>query len=95
MTTVYRFFVRSLDLLLKTDNERVLMSERIQSVKIMRRILFVAPQHFSVTLARPLISVALGPLEETDRLLKACLALLCELCKVFDRVVNCSELLNT
>lgn len=72
---------RSLDLLLKTDNERVLMSERIQSLKMMRHILSVAPQHFSAILVRPLISVALRPIEETDRLLKACIAVLCELCE--------------
>ncbi|XP_065214421.1 rapamycin-insensitive companion of mTOR isoform X2 [Planococcus citri] len=71
---------RSLDLLLKTDNERVLMSERIQSLKMMRHILFLAPQHFNATLVRPLVSVALRPIEETDRLLKACLAVLCEIC---------------
>lgn len=76
---------RSLDLLLKTDNERVLMSERIQSLKMMRHILSVAPQHFSAILVRPLISVALRPIEETDRLLKACIAVLCELC-----ILNCA-----
>lgn len=66
--------------MLKSDNERVLMSERIQSLKMMRHILFIAPQHFSYILVRPLISVALRPVEETDRLLKACLAVLCEIC---------------
>lgn len=57
------------------------MSERIQSLKMMRHILSIAPQHFSIILGRPLISVVLRPVEETDRLLKACLAVLCELCK--------------
>lgn len=79
-------FYRSLDLLLKTDNERVLMSERIQSLKMMRHILAIAPQHFSEILVRPLVSVALKPIEETDRLLKACLAVLCELCKFRESV---------
>lgn len=68
-------------MLLKTDNERVLMSERIQALKMMRHILFVAPQHFSLALVRPLVSVVLRPVEETDRLLKACIATMCELCK--------------
>jgi hypothetical protein len=79
------FRFRSLDLLLKTDNERVLMSERIQALKMMRHILSIAPQHFSPTLVRPLVSVALRPVEETDRLLKACIAILCELCMYLER----------
>ncbi|KAK3927944.1 Rapamycin-insensitive companion of mTOR [Frankliniella fusca] len=65
---------RSLDLTLRND------LERIQSIRIMRRILAISPSHFPVSLLRCLISLANGAAEANDRMLRASLAVLCEIC---------------
>lgn len=65
---------RSLDLALRND------LERIQAIRIMRRILAISPSHFPVSLLRCLVSLANGAAEANDRMLRASLAVLCEIC---------------
>lgn len=63
---------RSLDLLLKNEEERV------QALKLVRRMLLIAPDLISPVIVRCL--VALGECDRTeDRLIRAVLATLCEL----------------
>ncbi|KAI4461161.1 cytosolic regulator pianissimo [Holotrichia oblita] len=65
---------RSFDLLLKNE------IERIEAMKLIRKVLFLSPSNFDVTMSRSLVSLANGGIEEKDRLLRATLATLCELC---------------
>ncbi|XP_034242434.1 rapamycin-insensitive companion of mTOR [Thrips palmi] len=65
---------RSLDLALKND------LERIQAMRIMRRFLAISPSNFPVSLLRCLISLANGATEANDRMLRASLAVLSEIC---------------
>ncbi|XP_017771831.1 PREDICTED: rapamycin-insensitive companion of mTOR isoform X1 [Nicrophorus vespilloides] len=65
--------VRSLDLAIKYD------IERIEAIKLIRRVLLIAPNLFDKVLARCLVSLANGGVEEKDRLLRVCLAALSEL----------------
>lgn len=64
---------RSLDLMLKND------VERIEAMKLIRKILLLSPTNFHVALARSLVALANGVVEEKDRMLRICLATLCEL----------------
>lgn len=74
---VPNFISRSLDLVLKNDIERT------EAMKIMRKILLTSPTNFHMAMARSLVSLANGGIEEKDRMLRACLAILCELGKLF------------
>lgn len=65
---------RSLDLALRND------LERIQAVRFMRRLLSVSPSNFPVSLLRCLIALGNGAAEANDRMLRASLAVLCEIC---------------
>lgn len=51
------FIARSMDI--NIHNEM----ERIQALRLLRRILVLAPKHFSPTLARSLISITRGGME--------------------------------
>jgi rapamycin-insensitive companion of mTOR len=64
---------RSLDLVLKND------VERIEAMKLIRKILMLSPSNFHIALGRSLVSLANGVVEERDRMLRICLATLCEL----------------
>ncbi|KAL3268353.1 hypothetical protein HHI36_007469 [Cryptolaemus montrouzieri] len=64
---------RCLDLSLKND------SERLEAMKLIRRVLLLSPSNFHNSLARCLISLANGGIEEKDRMIRICLATLCEL----------------
>lgn len=64
---------RSMDLNLRNE------IERIQALRLVRRILLLAPNHFSPALARSLISLTNGGIEEKDPIFRAFLAALCEL----------------
>lgn len=64
---------RSLDIVLRNE------LERIQALKVIRSILVLNPEKFEKCLARSLVSLANGVTEEKDRMLRACLAALCEL----------------
>ncbi|KAK9696755.1 Rapamycin-insensitive companion of mTOR, middle domain [Popillia japonica] len=65
---------RSFDLLLKNE------IERIEAMKLIRKVLFLSPSNFDITMSRSLVSLANGGIEEKDRLLRATLATLSELC---------------
>ncbi|XP_015189227.1 PREDICTED: rapamycin-insensitive companion of mTOR [Polistes dominula] len=70
----YPYFVaRSMDVNLRNEMERV------QALRLVRRILALAPKHFSPVLARSLISLTNGGIEERDRAFRVFLATLCEL----------------
>ncbi|KAJ8979985.1 hypothetical protein NQ317_016648 [Molorchus minor] len=64
---------RSLDLILKND------MERIEAIKLMRKILIISPSQFSMSMARSLVSLANEGTEAKDRMLRICLATLSEL----------------
>lgn len=64
---------RSMDLNLRNE------IERIQALRLVRRILLLAPKHFSPALARSLISLTNSGVEEKDPIFRAFLAALCEL----------------
>ncbi|XP_069677672.1 rapamycin-insensitive companion of mTOR isoform X2 [Periplaneta americana] len=75
---------RSLDLMLKNDVERV------QALRLIRRMLVLAPKEFPISLARSLVSLANGAAEEKDRLLRSCLATLAEICVLNpDTFISC------
>lgn len=68
-----QLIARSLDVVLRNE------LERIQALKLIRRCLVLNPGKFDCSLARCLVSLANGVTEEKDRMLRACLAALCEL----------------
>lgn len=63
---------RSIDLMLKNDDERV------QALKLVRKMLAIAPEDISPVVVRCLVSLADSGIEENDNLLRACLATLAE-----------------
>lgn len=72
-------FSRSLELLL--DNE----SERLQALRIIRKSCTVCPQQFPNAFTHSLSAIAMcshGP--SKDQLHRACVATLCELCKILN-----------
>ncbi|XP_024946921.1 rapamycin-insensitive companion of mTOR [Cephus cinctus] len=64
---------RSMDVNLRNE------MERIQALRLVRRILLLSPKHFSPALARSLVSLTNGGIEEKDRSFRVFLATLCEL----------------
>lgn len=64
---------RSLDLIQKNDVERV------EAMKLIRKILTVAPSQFDISMARGLVSLANEGTEGKDRLLRICLATVSEI----------------
>ncbi|XP_063227632.1 rapamycin-insensitive companion of mTOR [Bacillus rossius redtenbacheri] len=65
---------RSLDINLRNDMERV------QALRLMRRMLTTSPGSFPAELVRCLGATVVGGLEEKDRMLRAALAILAETC---------------
>ncbi|XP_021912957.1 rapamycin-insensitive companion of mTOR isoform X2 [Zootermopsis nevadensis] len=75
---------RSLDLMLRND------SERVQALRLVRRMLVLAPMDFPISLVRSLVSLANGAAEEKDRMLRSCLATLAEICVLNpDSFISC------
>ncbi|KAH8373225.1 hypothetical protein KR009_006539, partial [Drosophila setifemur] len=64
---------RSIDLMLKNDDERV------QALKLVRKMLAISPEDISPVIVRCLVSLADSGIEENDNLLRACLATLAEI----------------
>lgn len=63
------------------------MPERAQALRLCRRLLMVEPSLFPEALARSIVALALDGGKEKDRLVRASLALLTELCKqAFDNL---------
>ena len=71
------FLTRCLDVLV--DN----MAERAQALRLCRRLLLIHPTLFPVALARSIVALAFDGTKEKDRLVRASLAILAELCKFF------------
>ncbi|GLH11487.1 Rapamycin-insensitive companion of mTOR [Gryllus bimaculatus] len=65
---------RSFDLHLHND------AERMQALRVIRRMLLLAPTIFSPSLVCSLIALANGAAEEKDKMLRVCLATLSEIC---------------
>ncbi|XP_055843320.1 rapamycin-insensitive companion of mTOR [Episyrphus balteatus] len=63
---------RSIDVLLRNDDERV------QGLKLVRKILAISPEDVSPVIVRCLVSLANNGIEDSDNMLRACLATLCE-----------------
>jgi len=57
------------------------MAERAQALRLCRKMLLVDPQSFPVVLGRSIVALALDGGKEKDRLVRASLAILSELCK--------------
>lgn len=62
-----------MDLIIKND------VERIETMKLTRKILLISPFHFDVSIVRSLVSLANGGIEDKDRMLRVCLATLSEI----------------
>ncbi|XP_043466868.1 rapamycin-insensitive companion of mTOR [Leptopilina heterotoma] len=79
------FLARSMDVNLRTE------MERIQALRLVRRILVLAPRYFSPALARSLISLTNGGIDEKDRGFHAFFSTLCELGVLNSNLlINCS-----
>ncbi|GAB0093446.1 rapamycin-insensitive companion of mTOR [Sergentomyia squamirostris] len=63
---------RSLDIVLKNEEERV------QALKLIRRLLILAPHLINPAIVRCLVSLGESGSEYGDRMLRSCLAVLCE-----------------
>nr|CAD7580287.1 unnamed protein product [Timema californicum] len=75
---------RSLDVNLRND------MERIQALRLIRRLLVLSPADFPPALTRSLVALANGGAEEKDRMLRACLGVLAEICVLNpDTFVSC------
>jgi len=59
------------------------MAERAQALRLCRRLLLIDPPLFPVALARSIVALAFDGTKEKDRLVRASLAILAELCKLF------------
>jgi rapamycin-insensitive companion of mTOR len=68
--------------------------ERVQALRLCRRMLRHAPQLFPRELARCLTSLARGGAEERDKMLRACLATLSELCEYTLMLYTCVVILT-
>lgn len=62
-----------MDLIIKND------VERIETMKLTRKILLISPFHFDIAIVRSLVSLANGGIEDKDRMLRVCLATLSEI----------------
>ena len=67
------FLYRSLDICI--DNE----IERLHAMRLIRKIMLVSPDLFPSSLLNVLISIANDGAHERDKMLRTCLATLCEL----------------
>ena len=57
------------------------MAERAQALRLCRRLLLIDPSQFPVALARSIVALAFDGTKEKDRLVRASLSILAELCK--------------
>ncbi|CAH0381377.1 unnamed protein product [Bemisia tabaci] len=64
---------RSVDLLVQNHNERV------QALQLVRHLLKVAPEYFPLQVARAVAAAIFPAAGDNDRLIRSCLAILCEL----------------
>lgn len=66
---------RSLDLISRNEGER------IEAMKLIRKVLIVTPSNFDISIVRNLVALANEGSESKDRMLRTCLATLSELGK--------------
>lgn len=74
---------RSLDIILKNDEERA------QALKLLRRMLIVDPFQIVPSVVRCLVSLSEGGAETNDRMLRSCLAVLCEFGVLHPKLLIC------
>lgn len=74
---------RSLDIVLKNDEERV------QALKLIRRMLIIDPRMIDPAVVRCLVSLGEGGSENGDRMLRSCLAVLCEFGVLHPKLLIC------
>lgn len=74
---------RSLDIILKNDEERA------QALKLIRRMLIVEPSLITPSVVRCLVSLSEGGAESNDRMLRSCLAVLCEFGVLHPKLLIC------
>ncbi|XP_026472076.1 rapamycin-insensitive companion of mTOR-like [Ctenocephalides felis] len=74
---------RCIDIVLKNE------MERIQAFQLIRRILILSPDTFSPVLTRAMVALGMGGSEQGERLLRACLAILCEI-----GILNSNQLID-
>eukprot|EP00794_Sanderia_malayensis_P007811 gene7810-8657_t len=67
------FIVRSLDL------APAMEVERVQALRLVRKMIYLSPQNFPMTLAMSLAAISSDMSQNKDRMSRACLATLCEL----------------
>ncbi|XP_014226936.1 rapamycin-insensitive companion of mTOR [Trichogramma pretiosum] len=67
------FIARSVDVNIRNE------VERLQALRLVRKILLLAPKQFSFALARSIICITSGGMEEKDRASRVFLAIVCEL----------------
>lgn len=53
----------------------------MEALKLIRKVLMLSPFDFDIAIARSLVSLANGGIEEKDRMLRVCLGTLLELGK--------------
>ncbi len=73
VTTLDFAFFRSLDICLDND------IERIHALRLIRRMMVVCPAKFPASLLNVMISIANDGAHERDKMLRTCLATICEL----------------
>lgn len=57
------------------------LAERAQALRLCRRLLLVDPSLFPIALGRSVVALAFDGTKEKDRLVRASLAILAELCE--------------
>lgn len=68
-----QFIFRSLDICLDND------IERLHAMRLIRKIMSLCPENFPSSLLMVMVAIANDGSKEHDKLVKACLASICEL----------------
>ncbi|XP_065648769.1 rapamycin-insensitive companion of mTOR isoform X2 [Hydra vulgaris] len=68
------FIIRTLDTLAKKDD-----SERVQALRLIRKIVYLCPESFPISLGMSLAAICCDMSTEKDHMSRPCLATLCEL----------------
>ena len=75
-SNIHHFTAKCFDVVV--DN----VAERAQVLRLFRKMLLIDPESFPVALGRSIVALALDGGKEKDRLVRASLAILSEMCKL-------------